>query len=336
MKGLDSNGKPVCDVPPPAGCPNQDVTLTCNGTPHTRTLFKAKHGETQTVTAGFSLKRTFQCNNGVWNEIGSQTGLCDCVEDKTKKINKNLTCAVNSDCGARYTGTKDTQSQFLCPAAAWSTVVVKDECACAETFKETSGSCPNGFNKGQINYKNTHICTGTPRCSGKVEVSRTCECVADRTEEPRWCDNGYTGQYKVEKLFKCQSDKTKPGAWTPNWTEVAGHTKADNCKCVPEKLADQNVSCPVGYEGKIVVHTERICEGGSIPKVIETGRTNTCKLIEPVRCKWDDQGTSIGSGSSPKAYLVNQSCECGVDTTAQCSKAAGNDNFKHYFCTCGS
>ena len=334
MTGIDDDGEPVCNVPPPLGCGQQNVNLTCGADTFTRSIGPSRNGERQTVRAGFSLSRTFECRNGNWIEIGSQSGLCACIPDTTSRRVDTQNCAVPaSNCGNRFSGTRDVQSQFQCPAASWANVVIRNGCQCEETFRDTSGSCPAGFNRGSIFYRNTHICTGTPRCSGNVETSRTCACEPDRREERRWCDNGYSGRYWVESFFTCGAGANQPGSWS-DWTEKAGETRADRCTCDARQLSDQFADCPEGYEGRIVIKSERICENG-VPRVVETRRINECRVIEPMRCKWNDQGSVVSSGRSPKQYMDEQSCNCGVDQPTLCSKAAGNNGYDHYFCSCG-
>lgn len=335
MKGIDADGNPICSDPPPAGCPAENVTLVCPDNPsqtYDRLLNPSSNGRSITLTAGNSLRKTFTCREGEWI-AGATTGICNCTEDLSRAPTSE-SCALNSACGARFSGTRTVQRQFLCPAAAWSNVVIDDSsCNCIESYRDTTGSCPSGFNRGQIYFRNTNRCGASTGCSGPIETSRDCRCQPEHSEREVNCGNGYSGKYIEQQDFLCPGGPSSPGTLT-GWVPKPGAGKAERCTCKAQKLSDQESACQEGYEGKIVTKREVICENG-VPRTV-TSEVNTCKLKEPEKCVWIDQGNSTGSDTTPLSIQVKQPCKCGVDNAKPCSKPAGGSTHKQYMCYCGN
>ncbi len=290
--GVKADGTLKCGAPPPSGCVNATVNLCTES----KTLFAAKHGTRQKISAstapgnpGGTRYARYRCDNGSWKQETTWGSHCDCTP-KTGTP-KTKSCKSWSYCGYRFTGNKTVQTNFICPSASNEKVTDDSGCVCDSSFTTRKVSCPKGFSKGKVEQKNTHNCgTTPPSCTGWQEIGRTCECVPKNQTRERNCTGGLKGKIYEERDFTCTGGPTNPGT-QGGWKEVSR-----TCECVP-KTETRKKNCTGGLKGKIDQERKFTCPSGPTGPGTQEGWKNV-----------DGKPDSSFCTCTPSSKVVDRNC----------------------------
>jgi type II secretory pathway pseudopilin PulG len=296
--GITASGDLICQND---SCVIQPVDL-CGST---QNLPKAKNGIKVTLSAGDSLKTTFQCKKGEWVSVKT-TGVCVC-----KPITKTETVP----CGPGYSGKRKIQHTRTCPSGNWaSEVELSNSCKCTGGNQTRTVDCPAG-QTGEITQKRTLTCTGASsgNWSSWVNTGNTCKaCAAETKQQTLDCPDGSNGKI-VEKAVKdCVTNKYGP------WTQVS-----NTCNCVPGRKQTRTVACSAGKAGEIVQERTLSCPGGWSAW---TESSNTC-VPTTQKCRWRPNGGAQRL-TFRTSNVIGSACSCGA--TGSCHVPLGGGYYAVY------
>ncbi len=306
--GIDDNGNPICQTIS-TSCPNASVEL-CG---EDRLISAGERGDRRTVSAGYSRKQIFECNNRIWNSLG-ESGMCVCEESTSQKW---------TECAPGYTGQRLVERQFLCSTGSWTSWVDIDvtDCTCVPTSERTQWSCTSPLT-GKRNMIRDWVCT-TPT-SGKWtswrEESNTCTCEERTSVKTLSCPSGFKGSITETWKLNCSTLK---------WVLTE---RVDKCVCETISEGPIEAPCSDGMKGVKKIKRDFLCpEGVWTPwKTVE----DLCYPAPIVSCTWTPSGqASFGQGSA-RGVMRGSSCPCGTENTA-CYDASGYGVYTNYSeCVC--
>lgn len=315
LVGVNDDGSLDCQTPDPAPC-NSFLVSMCDVIV---TVEPGVHGETQTVHAGASQERTYECRNGSWFITNDVQGACNCTP--------GLVETTTASCVPGYTGTAVTTTTRTCPDGQLTDVTDVSACVCVTDQDFSTRPCPDGYT-GSIRTVSTHSCpdgTWSPYVDVPGDtVANRCVCDDDNERKTTSCPGGLTGAGKVEeRTVTC----TPGGGVTYGpWVEVS-----NDCECVAGPPVVQPFPCPTGYTGSVMKSRTLQCPAGTWSAW--TPISDTCEIIPPVVCNWER--TSSGTGPSPFGVGANSSSGCDCGDSGPCFTRVGAGQFLNYgSCRC--
>jgi hypothetical protein len=313
MRGIESDGTPMCDIPPPSPCDAQEFSI-CGE-------FQSTEGGTQnngtsTIYGGANASATYRCQDGSWKKISSN-GSCDCTPGIIK--------TTHGSCGTGYSGQKTTTVTRVCPSGETEQTVDDSECTCVPTSSTRNKNCPSGMNTGTIMQQRDWVCdaNGNGKWTNWTTTSDTCGCTEETDNRTVSCGGNLHGSYRQQRTKSCPT-----GAWG-SWTNIDNPDTA--CTCVPD-TQQRRLSCPAGYDGEIIQTRDLTCGSSGANWTGWTETSNTCKPIPPRVCYWSSSGSATTS-STGLGDSAGGPCECGEK--GPCNRRLSPSSYSNYTnCSC--
>lgn len=348
--GFDSSGLPICgNIDVPDDCGSRSVNM-CG---LSLILNPARHGATQTLTAGASRSQLWRCDDGRWRSSPA-TGVCTCTPSVT---------VTNPACGPGFTGTATQTVTTVCPSGETTTTVDRAECVCVGRTETQTRECP-APREGTQTRARDFACNASgaltpgawgewgPECAcpaqepetrdvacpgnltGTATETRTldtascswsawvrddsgCSCATRTETRDIGCTAPLTGTIRQQRTLQC------PDATWGGWADVS-----ENCSC-NDSFETRERECPTGLIG---IRTERRpvdCNG--TPRGGWEQASSTC--TSPPVYRWSIFGNSTGT-SATRGPREGDECD-NPGAVGTCSvPGAGAGQFFRYPCRC--
>lgn len=315
LVGVESDGSLNCKNPDPLPCDGFVISM-CDTIV---TVWGGAHGEIQTVQAGASQQRTYECRNGSWFITQDVQGVCNCTP--------GVVSTTSGACGSGYSGTTVTTTTRTCPDGTLTNTPDYSACTCVDRDYPGSRPCPAG-------QTGTILTTSAWRCPAgggpgmlydpvDVPGGNSCTCVNEETRATS-CTNGLTGSGRVEtRTVTCNGSGVTYGPWVQ---------QSYDCDCNPVTVTEP-FPCDAGYTGNIIKRRSLQCPSGEWTDWVNVPGGNTCEPIPPVVCNWER--TSSGLGPSSFGVGTNSASACSCGDRGPCYSRVGSGQFLNYSsCRC--
>lgn len=362
MRGIDANGRPICDNPPGQFCDASTRTVCGQNIGFTSGLDGQIISVSNTVNGDVTgiVTDRLKCNNGFWEFLDS-TGACTCVPEQRERT---------PNCVSGNSGTFHQVNTKICPQGTWTgflpVYAPYGACTCVDSWQDKDWNCPEGWDAnpaGRIFGRRHHACPSSDpfdgghwECNGPQNstpqscweiTSNTCACGKPDETQTLACPGNFTGNLVQTRHFDCSRT---PPTWT-DWTVDVAQT---TCHC-EEFTQSRDIGCAPGsgtVPGPATAPLPPEIVAGSLHGRIETktfkcspdGTTgvgftnwvlaaNYCVAAQGATCRWSGVGAN-STGSDPVGPAANSPCTCGT-APAACSRFNATNNYTNYTsCQC--